>query len=878
MSTEFDPALPRPPLSEYTPIVMKTLRENQHLFKIVSPVNVEVFESLLVDHPNQPFVRSIIVGLREGFWPWADTQPGVYPDTYDLGDCPLKTEKKRQFVRDQRDAEIAAGRFSPSFGPDLLPGMYSMPIHAVPKPQSEKLRLVVNHKAGEFSLNSMIPREAIAGARLDTLKNLGDRLLALRRVHGPDTDLVVWKSDVSQAYRRLPMHPLWQVKQIVTIDGERHVDRCNNFGNRGAGRIWTSFMGLVNWIANRKGIPSKLYIDDTFSADLACNTSYYPPYKSSFPTPQTRTLQLWDRLGVNHEHPKQLSGEQIPVVGFDVNANAMTFTMPESKRAELLAAVEEFCRVPPGGRRHPLRKFQSLAGWMNWSFNVYFLLKPALSHIYAKMAGKTNGDAPIFVNQGVVNDLAWFSRHVRNSTGVHLLESLDWEPPDADIVAYCDASLKGLGIYFPLLGVGYQSKPPKAAPDNRIFYYEAFCICWCLHEISRLVTIWTDSSNTYDMFNSLRALPLYNEILKSSIDVLIDNDFKLRVVLLPGKKNVVADALSRWKNADAIAYHPTWTFIMTSQKMIELSRTSRQPAREAWTLDRLIHERSIVLGFAIDPSTSSTYTSALNSYITFCRMHNFSLEPTPETLSFFTVYMSHHIKPDSVDSYLSGICNQLEDHFPDVRKNRNSRLVAKTLAGCKRMRGTATKRKQPLSTHNLVTVVDWLKDRIARGVAAHDDYLFTTQLLTGFYALLRLGELTYPDKVALRNPRKVSQRISVSWRETGYGYFLPGHKADAFFEGNALMIEKLTGPADPSWFIARLRKFFPNSVAGQSMRAGGATRLAEAGALPHVIQAAGRWASDTFQIYIRKNPILLQGLIYGRPAFDGPPLRAPARI
>ncbi|KAJ7936362.1 hypothetical protein B0H13DRAFT_2303749 [Mycena leptocephala] len=95
-------------------------------------------------------------------------------------------------------------------------------------------RLVVNHKFGEFSLNSMIPREAIAGARLDTLKNLGDHILKLRRVHGPTERLVVWKSDVCQAYRRLPMNIFWQLKQVVTIvvtiDGRRHTDRRNNFG------------------------------------------------------------------------------------------------------------------------------------------------------------------------------------------------------------------------------------------------------------------------------------------------------------------------------------------------------------------------------------------------------------------------------------------------------------------------------------------------------------------------------------------------------------------------------------------------------------------------------------------------------------------------
>ncbi|KAJ7024415.1 hypothetical protein C8F04DRAFT_895723, partial [Mycena alexandri] len=126
------------PQSEYTPVALKTLADHADLFRIVSPVDVDVFESLLVEHPNQPFVRSVVVGLREGFWPWANTQPGpgVYPETHDAADFPLKDERERAFVRQQRDEEIALGRFSPSFGRDLLPGMYSMPIHVVPKPES----------------------------------------------------------------------------------------------------------------------------------------------------------------------------------------------------------------------------------------------------------------------------------------------------------------------------------------------------------------------------------------------------------------------------------------------------------------------------------------------------------------------------------------------------------------------------------------------------------------------------------------------------------------------------------------------------------------------------------------------------------------------
>ncbi|PBK82948.1 hypothetical protein ARMGADRAFT_871346, partial [Armillaria gallica] len=60
------------------------------------------------------------------------------------------------------------------------------------------------------------------------------------------------------------------------------------------------------------------------------------------------------------------------------------------------------------------------------------------------------------------------------------------------------------------------------------------------------------------------------------------------------------------------------------------------------------------------------------------------------------------------------------------------------------------------------------------------------------------------------------------------------------------------------WFIRKLRTvFLDKCIAGQSMQAGGATGLAEDGTALHIIQAMGHWSTDTFQIYIRKNPILL---------------------
>jgi hypothetical protein len=102
--------------------------------------------------------------------------------------------------------------------------------------------------------------------------------------------------------------------------------------------------------------------------------------------------------------------------------------------------------------------------------------------------------------------------------------------------------------------------------------------------------------------------------------------------------------------------------------MIHASAWSRQPSCTAWTRECLLHERAIALSHTIDESSAKMYSSHLQSYLTFCKLHDFSIDPTADTLSFYVVFMSHHISPKSVSAYLSGICNTLEPHsHPSVK-------------------------------------------------------------------------------------------------------------------------------------------------------------------------------------------------------------------
>ena len=330
--------------------------------------------------------------------------------------------------------------------------------------------------------------------------------------------------------------------------------------------------------------------------------------------------------------------------------------------------------------------------------------------------------------------------------------------------------------------------------------------------------------------------------------------------------------------------------------MIKISDNSRQPDREAWTMERVNAELTINLGMAIDRSTHNSYTSALNLYLTFCCLHNLDVEPTPRNLALLITFKSTFINPKSVDSYLSDIANQLETHFPDVRVACKTALVTCAWQGVKHRHGVPTAQKLPLTRDNLITVINAYQYN-----PTYDNILFITQLLTSFNCLLCLGELTWPDKLDLHDYQKVSMQHTVEFLADSLSFWLPGHKVDQHFEGNHLIICKHSTPdtysffvryldscdkhfwAHPelwlcvdgtiptrAWFINCLQHFFPSSITGQSMQAGGAMSLAESVVVPNLIQVAGRWTSETFNCYVWKNSFLFKALLVGRSSLRFP--------
>ena len=116
------------------------------------------------------------------------------------------------------------------------------------------------------------------GVKLDGIWSLGTTIHNLCK-ENPVQELVIYKTDVAEAYCLCPMHPLWQLKQVVSVDSVKHVDCCNNFGGRASQKIYHSVASLIVWIAVfKRGIMGlKCYVDDHFGIAHKTDVSWYAP-------------------------------------------------------------------------------------------------------------------------------------------------------------------------------------------------------------------------------------------------------------------------------------------------------------------------------------------------------------------------------------------------------------------------------------------------------------------------------------------------------------------------------------------------------------------------------------------------------------------------
>ena len=290
-TTETAEPLPFPPLSLLHNLKIQCTLDHLKSFILVDTLfNVDHLKNLLTSHSNQPFVKLVMKGLREGFWP------------FNKGEWKLKESKKlpNYSTEDKNldviwifwNKKVELGHWSDVIPhhPTTLPGLKTSPMFVIW--QHNKPQVITDHVGS--GLNDGIPKDQ-ACVQYDNMHTFSQVLHSAIQKN-PDQKIITFKSNIAFAFLNLPVHPLWQIQQIVQVGDESYIVHCLVFGNRGSLHSWCSLSGLICWLALKKFdiVDLHVYMDDFFGWDFADNLLSF--HGQLCPHHQIQLLLLWDGI------------------------------------------------------------------------------------------------------------------------------------------------------------------------------------------------------------------------------------------------------------------------------------------------------------------------------------------------------------------------------------------------------------------------------------------------------------------------------------------------------------------------------------------------------------------------------------------------------
>ncbi|GAA5939866.1 hypothetical protein JCM1841_004223 [Sporobolomyces salmonicolor] len=901
------PPLPQPParalLDERA---MSLIRRRPALFSSYSPLRHHRLAVGLASHPNRRWAESLVNAVKDGFWPaHSGDEPAVPSPALDDRLFPSRREDQLVQVAAAEKAR-AGGLISDAFD-ELEPGMFVSPQFAVRREGSEP-RIVDDHSASGLN-------EGISGvpATYDRI----DQLVRLLRYAGIVEDelpdhAVLWKLDVSAAFKLILMHPLWQARQAILVAYRDSAGRLRPrfhlqwraaFGSRASPYLWTSLMAGVMWIVRDRHaafVPFPLfYMDDAFNADLSGETRVvvHDGEARRVPAGQAATIEVWDEIGLAWKWAKAEHGRALTITGIVVDIDDASLYLDRAAVERFAVAVSSFLSSPD--RQQPLRRWRQIGGWGNWALTVRPWAKALLAPVFAKMGRSPSPYTRLFLNEEVRHGLLSLVAELRSDDPLSMRDPAltEWSEADAHVVVYCDACLrttKGDGS-----GLGFWYDDPRgrrlrfaARPAGRypnIPFAESLSVaCAILHLLDnhpgRCILVKTDSSPAAYAFDSGSSrLPSVAALVRAVYERLRTRQVDLRIRHIRGVQNVTADRLSRDPIETLVADFGGAFRPFDSGRLVRFAPSSAPSARASpWPpLSHALTLRKQLWVSSIAASTSTAYDRAFRLWGSFVLAYTLPEFPTAHSLSLFVAVRSPRVVPSTIAGELSG----LAFFFKAVDAERWERArasieVLRALAGNAKANPHQPKKALPLAVDDLLRAV-----HLALALDSYDGLLWAAMAAVGFLSCARAQELTEYDNPHYRDVSKRIVRASLRLSPEGFSVDLPYHKADALYTGTKLwystadagdlhlvvatfinLRDRIHGRAGPlwlqldanpptrQWFVERLKARAGPQYTGHSFRAGGASWYTVRGAPDEAIKKIGRWKSSSWEDYVRLQP------------------------
>ena len=333
-------------------------------------------------------------------------------------------------------ADVDAGKKAGPFDLKPFPHMCISPVGAVPKRDSDKVRVIHNlsHPFKGDSVNAGVVVEKF------NLSSFGCAAQAVKRL---GRGCLLIKLDVSAAYKQIPVRredwPLLGFKWR----GKYYYERVLPFGLRSSCRLWDlyasalhfCFMHLLKTSAKRSVIH---YVDDFLFV-------VEPGEEEAAHAMLAAAKALCIELGLPLA-PEKCEGPvtDLTFLGIELDTVAMSASLPAGRLAELKSLIVGWKRKT----RASVKELQSLTGLLNFACYVVrpgrFFLRRIIDHTTHVQSLGLGPHALFAIPDAVFADIDWWHEFLPEWNGISLLYEREWEE-STKIELFTDACQTGYG-------------------------------------------------------------------------------------------------------------------------------------------------------------------------------------------------------------------------------------------------------------------------------------------------------------------------------------------------------------------------------------------------------------------------------------------------
>ena len=492
-----------------------------------TPINHECLAELLLGYDTS-LANTLLNGFRSGFT--LHCEKGA--ENIELKNH-QSVDQNSDVTKELIEKELREGRYGGPFSDKPFPKFQISPLKLHPKKEQGKFRLIHNLSApyDEKSINENICNENTSVQ----YASIQDAITIIQQL-GPHCYMA--KSDIKSAYRLIPVSPADYPKLGLKFDGFYYFDKCLAQGCASSCKTFEMFSTALEWILKRKyGVKYCLHVLDDF---LFLGKSYEECAKYLF-----AWESLCKVLSVPLAPGKTMGpSTNIIFLGIELCSENMLAKLPPDK----LSSYHDKLTALMGKRKTTLQDMQSVVGCLQFATSVILPGKAFVRRLVNTTLGVKKPFHFVTLNEEARSDIRMWFIFFKCHNGKTMFLSPVRES-SISLNLYSDACKKACSATFQ--SCWFVIKFPVSWQERNIAFLEFYPIVIALQIFgvqlsNRNIVFHCDNKAIVDVINkqSCKNVELM-KLMRYMVLTAMQYNIKFTAMHVPGKDNILADALSR---------------------------------------------------------------------------------------------------------------------------------------------------------------------------------------------------------------------------------------------------------------------------------------------------------------------------------------------